>query len=589
MLSDAANPLHADPILQTIAVGVVLTAMAGAAALYLWSQDKRERYLLLWGVAWLLGTLRWSIHYEGLFNLGARALEALLSGALLVLFLLGAYDMLPGKRWTLRRLALLLCGILAAILVVFGLRDQVYSAFYAVLVLCELFIVWCFWRGYRATGLGGYALAAAAWSAHAGFFVIGVWAWGGKNASNVVLGPLMQVPIIAAVFLIAYQRSRREIRNAERKIRKIFDTAPIPLIITRPPRGEIEEFNQAAVDMAGLSAEQLAGKTAVEAGIVADPKTRQAMYDALSGGLNVVQRELVYFRRGLEKHSYSVNASRIDLDSGPHYIFALYDLTELRRAQTALEELNASLERQVAERTRDLEAFAYSVSHDLRGPLRHIDGFINILVQDLQGKLDPESQRHIDVIVRSVRRMSQLIDDLLQFSRLGNAALRRQPCDPDSLVAQAIATLEPETRGREIAWRIEPLPRVEADPSLLGQVWYNLVSNAVKYTRPRARAEIDIGCLPDGESRRQPAFFVRDNGVGFDASYAGKLFGVFQRLHSEKEFEGTGIGLAIVERIVRKHGGRVWAESKPGAGAAFYFTLDAALRTEAMQVLQKTG
>jgi PAS domain S-box-containing protein len=572
------NPPFADPVLQTVAVGTTISGMAGIAALYLWSEDRRQRYLLLWGIGFLFNAVRWSIHYAALSDPLVQFAEALLASVVIPMLLLGAYDILPGRRWRLDRVAWFLGVLFAAVTAVGIALDRLYVMFYVVIVPCEIFVVWCLWRGYLATRLSGYAFAAAAWVLQAVFFGAAVWAWS-ADVSNLVVGPLLVTPVIASFFLIAYQRSRREIRNAERKIRKIFDTAPIPLIITRPPRGEIEEFNQAAVDLSGVPAERLAGKTAVDIGIVADAEARQAMYDALSSGINVVRREITYLRGGMEKSPYSVNASRIDLDQGPHYIFALYDLTELRRAQTALEQLNAGLERQVAERTRDLEGFAYSVSHDLRAPLRHIDGFVNILAIDLQDKLDPESRRHFDAILRSVRRMSQLIDDLLQFSRLGNAALRRQDCDPNALVAAAISSLEPETKGRDIAWRLERLPRVGGDPSLLGQVWSNLISNAVKYTRPRAHAEIEIGCLSAGDLRPQHVFFVRDNGVGFDATYAAKLFGVFQRLHSETEFEGTGIGLAIVERIVRKHGGRVWAESKPGSGAVFYFSLEPAAST----------
>jgi signal transduction histidine kinase len=219
---------------------------------------------------------------------------------------------------------------------------------------------------------------------------------------------------------------------------------------------------------------------------------------------------------------------------------------------------------------QELESFSYSVSHDLRAPLRHIDGFVKLLDKQSGGKLDERSHRYLNIIADSARQMGVLIDDLLVFSRMSRTELRRSKVALDSLVHEAVNAAQMESSGRHINWIISRLPEVEADAAMLRQVWVNLIANAVKYSRPRDPAEIEIGCRADnGEF----VLFVRDNGVGFDMQYADKLFGVFQRLHHADEFEGTGIGLANVRRIVSRHGGRTWAEGKVGGGATFFFSL----------------
>jgi light-regulated signal transduction histidine kinase (bacteriophytochrome) len=246
--------------------------------------------------------------------------------------------------------------------------------------------------------------------------------------------------------------------------------------------------------------------------------------------------------------------------------------------------MNAELEERVKVRTSQLEAanqeweaFSYSVSHDLRAPLRHIDGCAELLRQNPGLNLDDEDKQHLNIVTTSAKRMSKLIDDLLHFSRMGRRELRRQECDPNTMIAEVLQEMSLNSENRKIEWKIEALPKVSADPSLLKQVWANLLSNAVKYTSRRDRAEIAIGCKIDGD---QFEFFIQDNGAGFDMRYADKLFGVFQRLHTSKEFEGTGIGLAHVRRIVLRHGGFTWAEGKVDEGATFYFTLPRATKSE---------
>lgn len=235
-----------------------------------------------------------------------------------------------------------------------------------------------------------------------------------------------------------------------------------------------------------------------------------------------------------------------------------------RTERLRAEEMSAGL----AAANKELDAFSYSVSHDLRSPIRAIDGFAQILEEDYGGRLDDEGRRVVAVIRSSARRMAQLIDDLLAFSRLGRKEPAKQPLDMDSLVGEVVRDLAVEKPAAKID--VQALPPAEADRSLLRQVWANLVANALKYSGKRDAPRIEIGGrLEPGER----VYWVRDNGVGFDMRYAGKLFGVFQRLHAAEEFPGTGVGLAVVQRVVARHGGRVWAEGWPGKGACFYFSL----------------
>ena len=273
-----------------------------------------------------------------------------------------------------------------------------------------------------------------------------------------------------------------------------------------------------------------------------------------------------------------MRALDIEWDEEPATLILLHDVTARKRAREQVEAQNALLEERVRERTAELvaanaelEAFAYSVSHDLRAPLRHITGFAQMLEEEAAEHHDASAQTLVGRILRSADRMRGLIDSLLGFSRLGRCPISPQLVELAPLVDQVIEELAPEAEGRQVEWSVAPLPAVDADPSLLRIVLVNVLTNALKFTRGREPARIEVFAIEGG--RPAPVIAVRDNGAGFAPEDAERLFGVFQRLHSQTDFEGSGVGLATVRRIVAKHGGRVWAEGETGVGATIFFSL----------------
>jgi signal transduction histidine kinase len=235
---------------------------------------------------------------------------------------------------------------------------------------------------------------------------------------------------------------------------------------------------------------------------------------------------------------------------------------------------------------RELEAFTYSVSHDLRAPLRHIDGFSKILMESYAGSLDEEGRRYLERVRTATQQMGRLIDDLLNLARVGRREVRWQVTGLQSLVETTRDELRSEAEGRAIEWRVGSLPFVECDPALMKQVFANLLSNAMKFTRPRSPAVIEVG---QRQENGRPVVYVRDNGVGFSMKYADKLFGVFQRFHRQEDFEGTGVGLATVQRIVHMHGGNIWAEAELDKGATFYFSLGSPGESKVQDSVGKEG
>jgi signal transduction histidine kinase len=279
--------------------------------------------------------------------------------------------------------------------------------------------------------------------------------------------------------------------------------------------------------------------------------------------------------------NYSVRAPLTDNHDEVGLLIEAFNemLVQIQARDAALQTSQEELEQRVAQRTaeldatnKELEAFTYSVAHDLRAPLRHIQGFADLLMETFASQLEPEAKKYLQRIGEGTQQMGRLIQDLLSLAQVGRQEPRLQVTGLNSLVQEVLRDLKNETENRDIRWQVGELPFVDCDPGLMKQVFYNLLSNAAKYTRPRNPAIIHIGQM---SVEGQPVNFVRDNGVGFNMKYAPKLFGVFQRLHRKEDFEGTGVGLATVQRIIHKHGGRIWAEAEIDKGATFFFSLAA--------------
>jgi signal transduction histidine kinase/CHASE3 domain sensor protein len=390
---------------------------------------------------------------------------------------------------------------------------------------------------------------------------------------------LVQLLLLAAIVWGSENQLRRRLA-AEAAARQAVERAQLILATVREPIAVITRdlkiltCNQAFTDYYALGHDDSLGASAAWNDAVLlqrlgdVPLTRREIWDyelAQAIGTAGSVRHLV------------VNARPMQLPETDEAVILLTisDITARKQFEAQVLELNRQLEgkvAQISDSNRELEAFSYSVSHDLRAPLRHITGFAEKLQRHLGENADEDTRHYSEVVVNSSRRMSALIEDLLTYSRLGRHAMRLRGVDMQSMVEEVRIALTSSVEGdRRIRWRIAPLPVVVADENMIRLVWQNLLDNAMKYTGSREEAVIEVGI---GEpTPLEFTFYVKDNGVGFDMAYADKLFGVFQRLHKASQFAGTGIGLASVRRIVSRHGGRTWAESVPGEGATFYFSL----------------
>ncbi len=381
----------------------------------------------------------------------------------------------------------------------------------------------------------------------------------------------------------APRRAAEELRRSAAQNTAIVESA-IDAIISMDHEGFVREWNSAAVRLFQYSREDAVGRKIDT--LIAAPALVQLYREGLAqylmtGAGSLIGRPIEMTARRADGSEFPIEMgiARIAGTQPARFSAVIRDMTAHKAAAAEVSRLNAELEQRVRDRTAELEtanseleSFSYSVSHDLRAPLRHITGFVGMLQARIGSQIDAESTELLQGITAAAARMTRLIEALLTFSRTGRADLHRQRVSLMQLVESVQTELSSETRDRRIEWRVGELPDVEGDPELLRQVLVNLLSNALKYTRPRPIPRIDIGARREGTN---VICYVRDNGVGFDARYVDKLFGVFQRLHRASEFEGTGIGLATVRLVIQRHGGRVWAEGEIGKGATFSFSLPA--------------
>jgi PAS domain S-box-containing protein len=391
------------------------------------------------------------------------------------------------------------------------------------------------------------------------------------------------------------ERSRLALEAQTLTLQSVLDGMAEGLVAT-DEQGKFVLWNAAAKKIVGLGPADVQSQDWTEHyglflpdTVTPFPPEQNPLARALRGEAGTAE---MFVRNGELREGVWIEASASPLkdnDGGLHGgVVAFRDVTQQKAAEREIRQLNDELEIRVMERTaqleaanQELEAFSYSVSHDLRAPLRHISGFSQMLAEEFGSSLDAGARHYLDRIQAGTQKMGLLVDELLNLAKVGRHALRLQPTGLDAMVAEVIAMLQPDCEGRRVEWAIADLPQVECDPVLVRQIFQNLLANALKFTRPRTRAVIEVSHkVSPKEENGQPVFMVRDNGIGFDMKYVAKLFGVFQRLHRPEDFEGTGIGLATVQRIVRKHGGRVWVEAEPDKGAAFYFTLGVGKQAE---------
>ncbi len=376
------------------------------------------------------------------------------------------------------------------------------------------------------------------------------------------------------------KQAEEHLKESEERWRKIIDTSPDGIAISTFD-GRILTVSPAAVLMWGYDSRAELTNHAIFEFIDQSYHAKAIkLIDLMLSGTYTGPAEYLMVKKDQSRFYAEANAEIIrDAGGEPKSIlFVLRDITERKQAEEEINKLNEELEKRVFERTKqleavnqELEAFSYSVSHDLRTPLRALDGFANILLQDYSPFLDTEGKRLLGIIIGNANKMGYLIDDLLSFSRLNRREIKFDKIDMYSMVNSVYQEIVPESEREKISFHLQNIPETYGDPAMIRQVWLNLIGNAVKYSSKKSNRIIEVGNATEGS---KTIYFVKDNGAGFDMAHSVKLFGVFQRLHTTKDFEGTGIGLAIVQRIVTRHQGRVWAEGKVNEGATFYFILD---------------
>jgi PAS domain S-box-containing protein len=534
-----------DPNIQTAIVGTVLNVAGAVMALYLWTQDRSERYLAFWSAAWCTGIVRWLIHFPAEGSAWLRSLEGIvLIPAILMFMLLGSYDLLPNKPWRSSRVV----ALTAAALLVYGLAAQYaemplgmgYALFAAILLVCAA----CMHFAYRSTRLSGYAFAAATFAYQFAFLTFGLLEVGAA-VSNSILGPLYNLPLLLSLVVISYQRACRKLAESEHTLQKIFDTAPTPIVITRPPLGEIERANALAMEVLGLSAGSTLGLTSIEHGIAADVGTRRGVYDALAAGRAVRGTELRIERSG-ENRILLVNADRIDLEAGPRNIFSFFDVTDLRRAQAELEASSAEM--------RALYLRLGTVEEDeRRGLHRELHDRVGANLSALRLELDlirtlllrgdvEQVQDHVSSAIEVAQESVIMTRDLM-------AELRPPALDDYGLVAALRSHAESlsrrldvpiEVTGRDLSPRLAPF--VE---TMLFRIAQEALNNALKHAAPE-RVRIEIS-----EAAGRVLMTIQDDGLGFDTS---------------QSLDGEHWGVKHMRERARAIGGCLSISSSQGAG-----------------------
>lgn len=399
--------------------------------------------------------------------------------------------------------------------------------------------------------------------------------------------------LVTATYLNRMDAERRageqQVRRSQQQLQSILDNTPSPVCM-KDLTGTYLVVNESFGKTFGLSASNLIGRNVFD--ILSEPDARHVhgrFMEAVETRAPIEAVDTITVL-GAKRSYLSVRFPLLDGEGVPYAVCAVYtDITDIKRQEEEIKHLNQSL-REKARRQEaansELEAFSYSVSHDLRAPLRHIAGFGQLLLQRNGAVLDEKGKHYLDVILVSVARMGALIDDLLAFSRASKIEISWKRIRTQDLVEDVKTELLSRWTGPAVTWDVGHLPDVEGDPAMIRLVWVNLLSNAMKYSGKNPAPHVSIHCVPNGED--EEVFSVKDNGAGFDMRYADKLFGVFQRLHSNQEYEGTGIGLAMIRRILERHGGRIWAEGSPGLGATFYFVMPTT-RSAAARLLASEG